>query len=144
MWMRSTQWAPRVADALGGIYVNGKKPVVDIDDGIDSTTSGPAVVFTVNPERAAKAGFTTDQLTTVASAIVDGEPATTPVIINDRPYTVRVRYPKRSAGVARSHEQHAARELDRRDGDAGGAVPTSPNCRARPKSCATTCSATWK
>ena len=42
---------------------------------------------------AAKAGFTTDQLTTVASAIVDGEPATTPVIINDRPYTLRVRFP---------------------------------------------------
>ena len=30
----------------------------------------------------------------VASAIVDGEPATTPVIINDRPYTLRVRFPE--------------------------------------------------
>jgi multidrug efflux pump subunit AcrB len=89
-----TQWAPRVADSIGGIYINGKKPIVDVDDGIDSTMSGPAVVFTVDPVRAAKAGFTTDQLTTVASAIVDGEPATTPVVINDRPYTVRVRYPK--------------------------------------------------
>jgi len=27
----------------------------------------------------------------VASAIVDGEPATSPIIINDRPYTLRVR-----------------------------------------------------
>ncbi len=89
-----TQWAPRVGDTIGGIYINGKKPIVDVDDGIDSTMSGPAVVFTVDPVRAAKAGFTTDQLTTVASAIVDGEPATTPVVINDRPYTVRVRYPK--------------------------------------------------
>jgi len=50
-------------------------------------------VFTINPVAAAKAGFTTDQLTTIASAIVDGEPATTPVIINDRPYPLRVRYP---------------------------------------------------
>jgi len=89
-----TQWAPRVGDAIGGIYINGKKPIVDVDDGIDSSMSGPAVVFTVDPVRAAKAGFTTDQLTTVASAIVDGEPATTPVVVNDRPYTVRVRYPK--------------------------------------------------
>jgi multidrug efflux pump subunit AcrB len=32
----------------------------------------------------------------VTSAIVDGEPTTTPVVINDRPYTVRVRYPKES------------------------------------------------
>ena len=78
----------------GKIYVNGKKPVVDIEDGIENTTSGPAVVFNVNPQTAAKAGFTTDQLTTVASAIVDGEPAATPVIINDRPYTLRVRFPE--------------------------------------------------
>jgi multidrug efflux pump subunit AcrB len=86
-------WAPRVADAMGRIQINYKKPIVDIEDGIDNTTSGPAVVFTINPVAAAKAGFTTDQLTTIASAIVDGEPATTPVIINDRPYTLRVRYP---------------------------------------------------
>jgi multidrug efflux pump subunit AcrB len=90
------QWAPRVADTIGGIYINQKKPIVDVDNGIDSTTSGPAVVFTVDPVRAAKAGFTTDQLNTVTSAIVDGEPATTPVVINDRPYVVRVRYPKTS------------------------------------------------
>ena len=89
-------WAPRVADALGRIQINYKKPIVDVEDGIDNTTSGPAVVFTVNPAAAAKAGFTTDQLTTVASAIVDGEPATAPVIIADKPYVLRVRYPASS------------------------------------------------
>jgi len=89
-------WAPRVADALGRIQIKYKKPVVDIEDGIDNTTSGPAVVFNINPAAAAKAGFTTDQLTTVASAIVDGEPSTTPVIINDKPYILRVRYPSTS------------------------------------------------
>lgn len=86
-------WAPRVADALGRIQINYKKPVVDVEDGIDNTTSGPAVVFNVNPTAAAKAGFTTDQLTTVASAIVDGEPTTAPVVIGDKTYTLRVRYP---------------------------------------------------
>jgi multidrug efflux pump subunit AcrB len=91
-----TAWAPRVADALGRIQINYKKPIVDVEDGIDNTTSGPAVVFTVNPAAAAKAGFTTDQLTTVAAAIVDGEPATAPLIINDKPYTLRVRYPASS------------------------------------------------
>jgi multidrug efflux pump subunit AcrB len=90
------QWAPRVSDTLEGIYINNKKPVVDVDNGIDSTTSGPAVVFAVDPVRAAKAGFTTDQLAIVSSAIIDGEPATTPVVVNDRPYTVRVRYAKQS------------------------------------------------
>ena len=87
-------WATRVADALNRVYVNNKKPVVDIQDGIENTMSGPAVVFTVNPHTASKAGFTTDQLVVAASTIVDGEPATTPVVINDRPYTLRVRYPE--------------------------------------------------
>jgi multidrug efflux pump subunit AcrB len=91
-----TAWAPRVADALGRIQINYKKPIVDVEDGIDNTTSGPAVIFTVNPAAAAKAGFTTDQLTTVAAAIVDGEPATAPMIIDDKPYTLRVRYPASS------------------------------------------------
>jgi len=91
-----TAWAPRVADALGRVQINYKKPIVDVEDGIDNTTSGPAVVFTVNPAAAAKAGFTTDQLTTVASAIVDGEPATAPMIIDDKPYTLRIRYPAAS------------------------------------------------
>jgi multidrug efflux pump subunit AcrB len=89
-------WAPRVADALGRIQINYKKPVVDIEDGIDNTTSGPAVVFNVNPAQAAKAGFTTDQLTTIASAIMDGELSTTSVVVNDKPYGLRVRYPASS------------------------------------------------
>jgi multidrug efflux pump subunit AcrB len=89
-------WAPKVADALGKINVKGKQPVVDIADGIENTTSGPAVVFNVNPLTAAKAGFSADQLAVAASAIVDGEPAANPVIVNDRPYTLRVRFPESS------------------------------------------------
>jgi multidrug efflux pump subunit AcrB len=87
-------WAPRVAEAIGSISIGNNKPVVDVHDGIENTTSGPAVVFTVNPQAASKAGFTADQLAIAASAIVDGEPATTPVIISDRPYTLRVRFPE--------------------------------------------------
>jgi multidrug efflux pump subunit AcrB len=67
---------------------------VDIQNGIDNTTSGPAVVFAVNPAAASQAGFTTDQLAIAASAIVDGEPAASAVVINDRPYTMRVRFPE--------------------------------------------------
>ena len=87
------QWAPQVAHAIGKIEVGGKKPVVDIANGIDNTTSGPAVMFRVNPQAAALAGFTPEEVTTDASAIVEGEPAATPVIVNSRPYTVRVRFP---------------------------------------------------
>jgi multidrug efflux pump subunit AcrB len=86
-------WAQKVADALGKIQVNNASPVVDIDNGVDSATSGPAVVFTVNPAAAARAGFTIDQIDTAASTILDGEPAQTPIIVNDRPYQLLVRYP---------------------------------------------------
>jgi multidrug efflux pump subunit AcrB len=86
-------WAPQVADALSKVKVKDKTPVVDVEDGIENTTSGPAVTFAVNPDSAARAGFTTEELGTVAVAMVEGEPAAAPVIVNDRPYTLRVRFP---------------------------------------------------
>jgi multidrug efflux pump subunit AcrB len=88
------QWAPQVADAIGKIQIGNKKPVVDIKNGVDNTISGPAVIFQVNPQTAARAGFTTDEVTVDAAAILEGEPAPTPVVANDRPYTLRVRFPE--------------------------------------------------
>ncbi len=82
------KWAPQVADAIGKI-----PGVVDILNGIDNTLSNPATVFRVNPAVAARAGFTPEEVAVDASAILEGEPAATPVIANDIPYTIRVRYP---------------------------------------------------
>jgi multidrug efflux pump subunit AcrB len=82
------EWAPKVADAIGKI--NG---VVDILNGIDNTISGPAVTFQVEPSVAARAGFTAEEVALDASAILEGEPAPTPVVTNDRAYTIRVRFP---------------------------------------------------
>ena len=82
------QWAPRVTDAIHRI-----PGVVDILNGIDNTISGPAVTFQVDPSVAARAGFTPEEIATDASAILEGEPAATPVVSNDRAYTVRVRFP---------------------------------------------------
>jgi multidrug efflux pump subunit AcrB len=93
-------WAPQVADGLEHVVVNGKHPIVDVEDGIENTMSGPAVQFKIDPAAAAKAGFNVQQLTTAASAIADGEPATTPVIVNDRPYTIRVRFPQANRASA--------------------------------------------
>jgi len=42
----------------------------------------------------ARAGFTTDEVELDASALMQGEPAANPVVVNDRVYTVRVRYPR--------------------------------------------------
>ena len=87
-------WALKVADAIGDIQVGGKHPVVDIDNGIDSTTSGPAVVFTVDVAKAAHAGFSPQNVANEAEAMLDGIPTPMPIVVNDRPYTLRIRYPR--------------------------------------------------
>jgi CzcA family heavy metal efflux pump len=83
------QWAPKVADAIRKI-----PGVVDVLDGIENTISGPALSFQVDPAVASRAGFTPEEIATDVAALVQGEPATTPVISNDRLYTIRIRFPK--------------------------------------------------
>jgi CzcA family heavy metal efflux pump len=83
------QWAPKVADAIKKI-----PGVVDVFDGIENTISGPALSFQVDPAVSSRAGFTPEEIATDVSALVQGEPATTPVIANDRVYTIRVRFPQ--------------------------------------------------
>ncbi|MGB9073338.1 MAG: efflux RND transporter permease subunit [Terriglobales bacterium] len=82
------EWAPKVADAI-----SKNKGIVDVLNGIDNTISGPAVMFQVDPVVAARAGFTPEEVATDAAAILEGEPAPTPVITHDRAYTLRVRFP---------------------------------------------------
>jgi CzcA family heavy metal efflux pump len=87
--------APRVADALDKIKIGGRAhPVVDILNGVENAISGPAVTYQVNPAIAARAGFTPEEVAVNAAAVLEGEPAATPVILNDRSYTVRVRFPE--------------------------------------------------
>ena len=81
--------APRVADAIQKVH-----GVVDVLDGIENTISGPATTFQINPAVAARAGFTPEEVAVDASAILEGEPASTPVVVNDRAYTIRVRFPE--------------------------------------------------
>jgi len=85
--------APRVADAIGKIQIGKSHPVVDVLDGVENAISGPAVTFQVNPTVAARAGFTPEEVALDASAVLEGEPAATPVVLNDRAYTIRVRFP---------------------------------------------------
>ena len=81
-------WAPRVASTIG------KLPgVVDVLDGIENTISGPARVFNVDAAVAARAGFSPQEVEVNAAAMMQGEPASLPVVVNDRSYTIRVRYP---------------------------------------------------
>jgi multidrug efflux pump subunit AcrB len=90
-------WAGQVADALDKVTINKKKIVVDIENGIENHTSGPAVEFTINPDVAARTGFASDDLGTITSAMIEGEPTTQPMLINDRPYPLRVKFPEGTA-----------------------------------------------
>ncbi len=82
------KWAPKVGDRIKKI-----EQVKDVKNGIENTVSGSAIVMRVDPVMAARAGFTPQEIELDASAILQGEPATTPVVVNDRSYTIRVRFP---------------------------------------------------
>ena len=82
------EWAPKIAEAIGKI-----DGVVDILNGIENTVSNPATVFNVDPTVASRAGFTPEEVAIDASAILEGEPSATPLIAQDKAFTIRVRYP---------------------------------------------------
>ena len=81
-----TQLGPHVGDAIGKI-----QGVVDVQNGIENTISGPATSFQISPVFAARFGFTPTEVSEDATAILDGLPVTDPLIANGRPYTIRVR-----------------------------------------------------
>jgi CzcA family heavy metal efflux pump len=81
--------APRLADAIQKV-----PGVVDVLDGIQNNISGPAVTFKVDPITAARSGFTPEEVSTDATAILEGAEAAAPVILNDRAYQIRVRMPE--------------------------------------------------
>jgi CzcA family heavy metal efflux pump len=82
------RWAPVEASAIKKI-----PGVVDVEDGIDNTTSGAAVTFAIDPVVTARAGFTPQEVELDASAMLQGEPASPPVVLNARSYPIRVQFP---------------------------------------------------
>jgi multidrug efflux pump subunit AcrB len=81
--------APKVAEAIGKV-----PGVVDVLDGVEDSISGPASTFQINSATAARSGFTPEEIAIDASAILEGEPAATPIVLNDRVYPIRVRFPE--------------------------------------------------
>jgi len=58
------------------------------------TISGSAILMTVDPGVGARAGFTPQEIEVDVSDMLQGETAAMPVVANDRPYTIRVRFPQ--------------------------------------------------
>jgi multidrug efflux pump subunit AcrB len=83
------QLGPRVEDVIKKI-----PGVVDTQNGVDNTISGPATSFQVDPVLAARLGFTPTEVSEDATAILDGLPTADPMIVGGRPYTIRVRLPE--------------------------------------------------
>ncbi len=83
------KWGPKVGDRIRKI-----QGVADVKNGIENTISGPAVIMRVDPLVAARSGFTPREIEVDASAILQGEPADLPAVVNDRSYPIRVRFPE--------------------------------------------------
>jgi multidrug efflux pump subunit AcrB len=81
--------AGRVADAIKDV-----KGVVDVQDGLENTVSGPSTTFTVNSSVAGRLGFTTEDISTDSSAIVGGVLASSPLITDGKAYPIRIRLPQ--------------------------------------------------
>ena len=91
--------ATRVADAIKSI-----KSVVDVQDGLENTISGPATIFSVNSPLAARLGFTTEDISTDSSAVIEGVESTTPLITKGRAYPIRVRLPDANRATIKAIE----------------------------------------
>ncbi len=87
------QIAPRVAKAIGKV-----KGVVDVEDGVENTSSGPATNFQVDPMLAARMGFTPAEVAEDTTSILDGETTNAPLIVAGRPYTIRIRLAEETRG----------------------------------------------
>jgi multidrug efflux pump subunit AcrB len=68
--------------------------IVDTQNGVDNTLSGPATNFQIDTAVAGRLGFTPAEIAEDATSILDGLPASEPLIMNGRPYTIRVRLPE--------------------------------------------------
>jgi multidrug efflux pump subunit AcrB len=80
---------PRVEQAIAKI-----PGIVDTQNGVENTISGPATDFQIDPVLAGRLGFTPTEIAEDATSILDGLPTNDPVIVGGRPYTVRVRLPE--------------------------------------------------
>jgi hypothetical protein len=107
---------PRVGDAIGKI-----PGVVDVENGVDNTISGPATNFQVIPiSRRASAllpvkSLSTQPRSSTASHLTD------PLIANGRPYTIRVRLGDETPRLARRHPEHGLQQQ----------LPATPHRSAR-------------
>jgi CzcA family heavy metal efflux pump len=82
------RWAPIVADKISSV-----PGIVGVLNGINDTISSPETVYRIHPSLTAISGFTPDEVATDANALLQGETAPTPLVVSNRAYDIRVRFP---------------------------------------------------
>jgi len=78
----------------------------------------PGRSYQVNPAVAARAGFTPEEIALTPPLSWKASLRQTPVILNDRAYTIRVRFPEQRPYFARPYEQYADHQFRRAHGHA--------------------------
>ena len=84
-------WAPIVADSISKV-----PGVVGVLNGIDNTISSPETIYHLNPSVIATSGFTPEEVAIDAQALLEGDAAPTPLVLNNRAYDIRVRFPEQN------------------------------------------------
>lgn len=84
-------WTPIVADKISNV-----PGVVGVLNGIDNTISSPETVYRIQPSVTATSGFTPEEVATDANALLQGQTAPTPLVVNNRAYDIRVRFPEQN------------------------------------------------
>lgn len=84
-------WAPIVADKISNV-----PGVVGVLNGIDNTISSPETIYHIQPSVTATSGFTPEEVATDANALLLGQTAPTPLVVNSRAYDIRVRFPEQN------------------------------------------------
>lgn len=84
-------WAPIVADKISTV-----PGVVGVLNGIDNTISSPEIIYRIRPSVTATSGFTPDEVAIDTNALLEGEVAPTPLVVSNRSYNIRVRFPARN------------------------------------------------
>lgn len=92
-------WAPIVAARISKVH-----GIVGVLDGIDDTISSPETIYHIHPEITAQSGFTPAEVAIDANALLQGVVAPNPMIVNSRPYNIRIRFPKQYRATPQAME----------------------------------------
>ena len=84
-------WAPIVADKISSV-----PGVVGVLNGIDNTISSPETIYRLNPSIIATSGFAPEEVAADAHALLEGQAVPTPLVLNNRAYDIRVRFPQQN------------------------------------------------